>query len=247
MKSWLCIILYIFIYISLFYGKIIMHITIIDDEKILIEKISKKLKYHWHLVDAFYSFSDFMFHGLNINISDLYIIDISLNDWSGLDILDILRNHKKLNTRIIIISAFWDIQKKLLWFNLWADDYITKPFLPDELLARIKAIFRRTDNFTTPQESLIHNNIILNRESKEVFVSGRKVNLSKTEYIITKFFIKNSKRIIPKKELIQTIWGHQFIDEISDNNINVTLYKLKKKLGDNFSLKTKYNQWYILS
>lgn len=222
-----------------------MHISIIDDEKILTNKISKKLKLNWYWVSEFYSFKEFMINWTLSLISDLYIIDISLWDWNWFDIINFLRKTKWLNTPIIIISWFWDTQNIIFWLNLWADDYITKPFYPEELIARIKAILRRPSKIEE-KNNLVYNNIVLNNFTKELKIDWKKINLNKKEILIIELFIKNKWKLIPKESFIKTIWWVQNNLDISENTLNATLSKLRRKVWNNFPLQTKYNMWYIL-
>ncbi|MDD5770125.1 MAG: response regulator transcription factor [Candidatus Gracilibacteria bacterium] len=222
-----------------------MHISIIDDEKILTNKISKKLKLNGYGVSEFYSFKEFMINGTLSLISDLYIIDISLGDGNGFDIINFLRKTKGLNTPIIIISGFGDTQNIIFGLNLGADDYITKPFYPEELIARIKAILRRPSKIEE-KNNLVYNNIVLNNFTKELKIDGKKINLNKKEILIIELFIKNKGKLIPKESFIKTIWGVQNNLDISENTLNATLSKLRRKVGNNFPLQTKYNMGYIL-
>lgn len=222
-----------------------MHISIIDDEKILTSKISKKLQLNGYWVNEFYSYSDFINNWIQDNISDLYIIDLSLWDWSGFDIIQILRKQKKISTPIIIISWFWDSQNIVFWLDLWADDYLTKPFSPDVLLAKIKAILRRPANIDEIKD-LIYNNIILKLASKEVFLNWELVELNKKESLIVELFLSNRWKLIEKEKMIKYIWWAQSTIDVKDNTINVTLSKLRKKLWENFPIQTKINIWYIL-
>ncbi len=223
-----------------------MHISIIDDEKVLTSKISKKLQLNWYSVSEFYSFKEFMSNCTHDDISDLYIIDISLWDGSGFDIIKFLRNEKKSQTPIIITSWFWDTQNIIFWLELWADDYMTKPFSPEELLARIKAISRRPRVIDEVQEEIKYKNIVINNTTKEIKVNWEKVEFARKESLILDLFITNVWKIIEKDKLIKYVWWVQSAIDVTDNTINATLSKLRKKLWDNFPLQTIHNIWYVL-
>lgn len=222
-----------------------MHISLIDDEKLLANKISKKLQLSWYIVDAFYSFQEFMQRWFYEDISDLYIIDISLWDGSWYEIIKELRNRKKTNKPIIVISWFWEVDKKLFGFNIGIDDYITKPFSPDELIARIKALLRRSNENLNNKE-IRYKGIYFDILSNEVFLNGEVLTfLNKKEKIILTYFLKNLWKLVEKESFIKVIWWYRSTD-VTNNTINATLSKLRKKLWDNFPLQTIPHIWYIL-
>lgn len=223
-----------------------MNISIIDDEKVLREKLVKKLSTQGTIVKWYESFHDFMNKWLQ-SISDLYIVDLSLPDGSGFEIIKYLRYEKKWMSRIIVMSGFADIDKKLLWFELWIDDYITKPFVFDELQARIKAIFQRTSELKREKQTIIYNNLVLDLQEKELYLWDREITLTHKEYLLLEMFLKNQWKLIDKEMLVSYVWGKTDIIDPMDNTINVTISKLKKKLLWEFDLQTKYNFWYILS
>ncbi len=222
-----------------------MHISIIDDEKVLTNKISKKLKLNWYSVSEYYSYKDFLQNWNYTDISDLFILDLSLWDGSGFDIIKHIRNNKKLNTPIIIISWFWDSQNVIFWLDLWADDYLTKPFLPEELLARVRAVLRRPKKVNVENKAK-YKNITIDNTTKEVFLDDEKVSLTKKEVLLLDLFINNIWVLIEKEKLVNYIWWVKSSLDVSDNTINVTISTLRKKLWWNFLLKTKHNLGYIL-
>lgn len=223
-----------------------MLISIIDDEKLLVKKISKKLKLSGFTIHPFYSYQEFLFHGYQDDIYDIYIIDISLWDGSGYDIVKLLRKKKKILKPIIMISWFWDIDNKLSWFKQWVDDYITKPFSPDELLARVKAILRRSWNICETKEVINHKNFTFDIIKNELFKDGIIVPLNTKEKLIISFLFHNIGKLISKDKFIKMFWGYQWYLDVKNNTINVTLSKLRKKLWNECSLETIPHVWYIL-
>lgn len=222
-----------------------MHISIIDDEKVLTSKISKKLILNWYTVSEYYSYKEFMKAWVYEDISDLYIIDLSLWDWSWFDIIRFLRENKKIKSPIIIMSWFWDTQNIIFWLDLWADDYITKPFPPDELLARVRAIFRRPPEINLEDE-MTYKSISINNVTKKVKLNWIDIELTRKESLILELFIKNRGVLVEKDSMIKHIWWVQTSLDVNDNTINATLSKLRKKMWGSFPLQTKHNLWYIL-
>lgn len=220
-----------------------MHITIVDDEKVLGSKIKKKLENEWYAVSAFYSYNEFMAQG-DAN-SQLYIVDISLWDGSGFDIISWLRTKVECKAPIIIMSGYGDSENIIYGLNIGADDYLTKPFVPDELIARVKALLRRPVDML-PQKLLQYKNITFDPVTKEVMVWSTKLHLGHKEKMILEFFMTNQEQIISREKLITYIWGGNYIGDVTDNTINVTLSKLRKKVWPQLNLRTMYNHGYIL-
>jgi len=219
-----------------------MNIAVVEDDKILSSNISKKIIRSWYNIETFNSVMDFKDN--NRLSSNLYIIDIWLPDWSWLDIVKYLRYKKNISAPILIMSCLWTVQDKVLWLDFWADDYIIKPFSPDEFIARIRALLRRSlkinDNI-----NIKHNDIIYNILDKEVFLKWKILHLPHKEKAILELFLLNKWEVITKSRLIDVVWCDGII-WVSDNTINATLSKLRRKLWESFLIKTNINEWYIL-
>lgn len=221
-----------------------MHITIIEDEKILSKNIVKNLNKKWYNTKNFNSYNDFINEN-NLN-SDLYIIDISLNDWNWFDIIKHIRKNKKNKTPIIITSWYWDIVKKIYWLDIWADDYLAKPYSIEELEARIRALLRRSYDDINSSE-IIYNDLILNLKDKLIRKNWEVINLTSKEIQFVEYMIFNVWKIVKKIDLINSVWWKFDELDVTDNTINVTISKIRKKLWTSFKLKTIINRWYILT
>lgn len=220
-----------------------MNIVIIEDEKLLASNIEKKLEKNWYNVSIFNDLNSFQ-SSSNINY-DLYIVDISLPDWSWLDLIKWLRNTKKIKNPIIITSWYNDIDKKVYWLNIWADDYLSKPFSPDELIARIIAVSRRS--LKQKNNSIIkYKNYKYDFLNKEMKKWSEIIDLNKKEIEILELFLENKWKLITKMHIINTIWWNYENLWVSDNTINVTISRIRKKLWDDFRLLTIIWNWYKL-
>lgn len=156
-----------------------------------------------------------------------------------------VKRRKKLTTPIIITSSYWDTERKVYWLDIWADDYMAKPFAPEELLARIRMLLRRNSNCN--KSSIIkHNNIEFCLKTKEVKLLWEIVHFTKKEILLIELFLLNKWELINKVKLINSIWWNIDPIWITDNNINVILSKVRKKLWNNFNLKTIVSWGYIL-
>lgn len=220
-----------------------MHITIIEDEKILSKNISKKLIKNWFSTRVFNWYEEFI--NEKIKYSDLYIIDISLIDWSGFDIIKHIRNDKKIEAPIIITSGYSDPEKKIYGLGIWADDYLTKPFLAEELIARIRALLRRSYKVNL-NSNIKYNNIKYDTNKNILKQNWKPIEITYRELQFVEYMIFNIGKVIKKDEIIYSVWWEYNEEKISDNNINVVVSKIRKKLGDQFKLKTIKWVWYIL-
>lgn len=220
-----------------------MHISIIDDEVMLATRMQKKLENDGFSVSSFNSYKEFMRKG--DGQSQLYIVDISLWDGSGFDIIKWLREKVESKVPVLIISGYGDSEKIIYGLTLGADDYMVKPLHPDELIARIKSLLRRGTELKT-QKPIEYKSISYNPERKETYVNNIKIHLTHKESMILELFIRNPGRIINREDLINTAWWSIQMSDVSDNTINVTLFKLRKKIGPDFQLKTIYSEWFLL-
>lgn len=219
-----------------------MKAVILDDEVILANGLAVKLESNGFEVHTFYSYEDFCWH---VNEKcDIYILDISIWETSGFDVVWELKS-LGIDAPIIFISWHESLNYKLEWLKMWADDYLVKPFHPDELLARVTTVLRRT--YPEIQDNTIrYKNISLNFKTGEVYAEGKILEITKREKDIIEFFLLRSWILITKKELLENIWWRNTHDRVTDNTINVTLCNIRNKLGKEFQLETKIGEGYIL-
>ena len=221
----------------------IMRILIVDDEKIFAAQIAKKLTKSWYDVDVLHLVHDLK--TLETYNYDLYMLDISLTDGTWFDMIKFLRDQKNISSPIMIISWYSHVNQKVQWLDMWADDYLSKPFLPDELEARIRALLRRK-TWVTTTSIIKHKTIKFDLATRDIYQAKTLIEMTKKEKQILEFFLFNKSRLITKKELISEVWWCD-VDGITDNTLNVTISKVRKKLWPDFSMQTKINQWYILT
>ncbi len=202
-----------------------MKILLVDDEKQLTEALSVILKKNNYSVDCAYNGED----GLDMALSgiyDLIVLDIMMPKLDGLSVLKALRK-EKIDAPVLMLSAKSEIADKIDGLNLGADDYITKPFVTDELLARIRALLRRKEKFTG--DVLSFGDISLDRDSFELVKGERKIALGKKEFQILEMLILNEGKSIDKEKFIEKIWGYDTDAEY--NTIEVYVSFLRKKLS----------------
>ena len=201
---------------------ILKTILIIEDDKDINEMLQKVLKLNGYNIKSAYSGTEALL--IHNNDIDLIILDLMLPGKSGEEIINELKNIK--NVPVIVTSAINDIEKKLDLFNLGADDYVTKPFNNEELLARIKVHLKH--NSSNQDEVLKIGDIELNPKAYKVVCNGIEINLSKIEFEILKLLMKNNNQVVTKSVLFDTVWDT--IDSADENTLNVHISKIRNKL-----------------
>ena len=178
----------------------------------------------YRTVSAFSGTEGLLVHDSNIC---LILLDLMLPGKNGEEIIGELK--AKHNVPVIVISAIHDVSKKVNLFSLGADDYVTKPFNNDELLARISARLRKSADVSA-NEALIYKDIILNQIDYSVTCNGKPTELSRHEFALLKLLMENPTRTCTKSIIYDTVWDYE--NSADDNTLNVHVSKLRKKLKE---------------
>jgi len=204
-------------------------IAIVEDEEDILELIAVTLKKAGFRAKKFTTGEEFMKH-LDKNLPDLVILDLMLPDIDGLDICKYIRqNPDTHNLPIIILTVKRDEMDKVLGLELGADDYMTKPFSPRELVARIKAVLRRKEATPEGEEIKIKDILKIIPQKYQAFVRGNKVELTATEFRLLLTLAKNRGKVFNRDSLIDRLWGGEKI--VVDRTIDVHIKHLREKLG----------------
>lgn len=158
---------------------------------------------------------------------DLILLDLMLPGRSGEEIIRELK--QKHNVPVIVMSAIHDVNKKVDLFSLGADDYVTKPFHNEELLARIAARLRTSAN-SDIAETLVYKDIVLSKANYSVRCSDVVMELSKHEFALLQLLMENVNRTCTKSMIYDTVWDDE--NSADDNTLNVHISKLRKKLKE---------------
>lgn len=163
---------------------------------------------------------------------NLLLLDLMLPGIDGFDVCkEIKRNNEMKNTSIVMLTAKGEELDKILGLELGADDYITKPFSVRELLARVKAVLRRTNSFNDPEDEIYNSqNLKVDFERHEVSVNGEKVDLTLKEFELLQILIKNKGKILKRETLLDKIWGYEYIGET--RTVDVHIRYLRKKIEE---------------
>jgi two-component system response regulator ResD len=170
--------------------------------------------------------------GLNLfkaNQVDIVILDIMLPEIDGWTVCREIR--RMSNVPIILLTARGEEFDKLFGFELGADDYIVKPFSPKELIARVKALLRRSEIKSNDSASYFQvGEIVINRLSREVTVSGKQINLTNKEYELLYFLATNPKIVFTREQLLLKVWGYEQYGD--PRTVDTHIKKLREKLGE---------------
>lgn len=208
-----------------------MRVLVIEDEKLLAEQIKSQLLLQQFSVDVAVDGADGWFK-LSEYPYDLAIIDLGLPKLDGLSVIRKARK-SELKTPIIILTARGSWQEKVEGLDAGADDYLTKPFHNEELLARCNALIRRAAG--QPDPLLRAGSIALNSRTQQVWLAEDEVSLTAYEYKVLEYFMLNPGKVISKTELTEHIYDQDF--DLDSNVIEVFVLRLRKKLDPDGDLK----------
>ncbi|MEK6766784.1 MAG: response regulator [Planctomycetota bacterium] len=204
-------------------------IAVIDDEPDIVELVTIHLKKAMFKVKGF-SDAESFYRFLDEKIPDLIILDLMLPDADGLEICKYLKKEDKFSSiPIIMLTAKGDETDKILGLEFGADDYVTKPFSPRELVARVKAILRRRQKVEESGKLDVGGILIIDTEKYEVFVEGKRVELTSTEFRILKLLLSKKSKVFSRNDILDYLWGHEKI--VIDRTIDVHIKHLRDKLG----------------
>lgn len=161
---------------------------------------------------------------------DLLLLDLMLPGATGEELIEEIRKIKVMP--IIVISAKTSQEDKIKVLKMGADDFICKPFDINEVLARVEVQLRRSTQFTKVNSSnskLKHKNIILDKDSRQVFINNKEISLTAREYSILELFMENPKKVFTKSNLFESVWGSEFLGD--DNTVNVHMSNLRSKIS----------------
>jgi DNA-binding response OmpR family regulator len=207
-------------------------IFVVDDEKDIRELVSVNLKKYGFKSKEF-SDGNSLLTALPRIKPDLIILDIMMPGMDGIEITKKLKSDKNYEgIPIIILTAKTDETDKIVGLEIGADDYVSKPFSPKELIARIKAVLRRfSKNADERQKIVKYKNITIDEQRVEVLINNKPLDLTATECNILRILIENKGRVCSRDYLLSNLWGDEKI--VVDRTIDVHIKHLRDKLGPN--------------
>lgn len=212
-------------------------ILVIDDEEALCEILKYNLEKAGYDVDCAYSAEEAL--EMDLTVYQLMIVDIMMEAMSGYDFAKRVRSEAATEfTPFIFCSALNGEDDTVMGLNIGADDYITKPFVIGEVLARVRAVLRRSQHAAQSEAAadnsyaadVTYNGLRIDRNEKLVYLDGQELNLTRTEYDILLFFLTHRNRIYSREELIEKIWDSNVV--VTIRTIDSNIARLRKKIGD---------------
>jgi len=205
-------------------------VLLVEDDRLLGESLKEYLESEGFWVDWIYDSREF-FDLLEVSIYDAIVLDLMMPHISGEELLRKLRE-KGNTTPVLILTAKGRLEDKEKCFSLGADDYLTKPFEPKELLLRLKALYRRT----VRQERLKLRNVEVDLRAGRVWVEGREIRLSKKEWLMFKYLVENRDRFVSTEELLNYVWGDE---PVGDEVVRAHIKNLRRLLPEGFIVSQK--------
>jgi len=205
-------------------------ILVVDDEEDLCEILKFNLENEGYLVDTANSAEEAL--KLDIGAYSLLLLDVMMGEISGFKMANMIKkNRKTAHIPIIFITAKDTENDTVTGFNLGADDYISKPFSLREVIARIKAVLRRTATIETEQvpERIIHESLVLDITKKKVSIEDKEISLTKKEFEILFLLLQNKGRVFSREDILGKIWSDEVY--VLDRTIDVNITRLRKKIG----------------
>lgn len=206
-------------------------ILVVDDEEDLCEILKFNLENEGFEVDTANSAEEAL--KMDIGSYNLLLLDVMMGEISGFKMANMLKKDKKTDkVPIIFITAKDTENDTVTGFNLGADDYISKPFSLREVIARVKAVLRRTATAEAEQapERLVYQSLVIDITKKKVSIDGEEVQLTKKEFEILLLLVQNKGRVFSREDILARIWSDEVY--VLDRTIDVNITRLRKKIAE---------------
>jgi len=202
-------------------------ILVVDDEERMVRFIRMNLEHDGFLVSEAFNGKQAISRMRDVT-PDLILLDIMMPDVDGFDVLETLREIS--NVPVIMLTAKGEEDDRVRGLELGADDYVTKPFSPRELVSRIKAVLRRTEGATGSMHDLIEvdERLKIDFDRREIWLEGKLIKLRPTEYRLLFHLVQNAGWVVSHDQLLQKVWGYEYRDE--PHYVRLYINYLRQKL-----------------
>ena len=205
-----------------------LRVLIVEDEKALAEILEYNFKKEGYVVDTA-SDGEIALDKIIFKAPDLIILDWMLPKLSGIELCKKVRSNKKIkNIPIIMLTARGEEEDRLKGLEMGADDYVTKPFSINELLARAKAVLKRIRPIFA-EEEIIFEDIKINIGTHKVYRNSKEIKLGPTEFNLLRFFMENISRVFSRQQLLNHVWKHDAL--VEPRTVDVHVRRLRKSLN----------------
>ena len=208
-----------------------MHILVVEDEQRLAHLLRRVLLEERHTVDLAYDGNA----GLNLALSDTYdviVLDVMLPGVDGLEICRQLRAERIL-TPVLMLTARGAVEDRVMGLNVGADDYLTKPFAMEELLARINALLRRSDRHFEEAPQLTVGDLTLDLVRHEAQRAGRVIELTAKEFALLEYLMRHAGRVLTRTQIVDSVWRYDL--EALSNVVDIYIHYLRDKIDQGFA------------
>jgi DNA-binding response OmpR family regulator len=209
----------------------LMRVLIAEDEKKVAQHVRAALREQGFTVDMFHRGDEALEAALGTPY-DALVLDVMMPGRDGLSVLRVLRD-KRVPTPVLLVTARGEVSERVEGIMLGADDYLSKPFAMNELVARVVALTRRGSSQGLTMLKV--EDLTLNLLSREVRRAGRKIELPMREFALLEFLMRSPGRVIPKTQLIENVWEWHF--DTGTNVVEVYIQRLRKKVDDGHDVK----------
>lgn len=203
-------------------------ILVVDDEERMVRFIRLNLEHDGFQVVEAYNGSQAI-EKVRSNLPDLVLLDIMMPDMDGFEVLQIIREASSVP--VIMLTAKGEEEDRVRGLELGADDYVTKPFSPRELVSRVRAVLRRTESASSIHGLIeVDNRLKIDFDRREVWVDGKLVKLRPTEYRLLYHLVQNAGWVMTHDQLLTKVWGYEYRDE--PHYVRLYINYLRKKLEE---------------
>ncbi len=208
-----------------------MAILIVEDDERILQFIKRGLEAEGYLVEGVNSGEEGVILATGAKY-DLLLLDLMLPGQSGQEVCRQLRE-QGITIPVLMLTAMDTLEDKVKGLQLGADDYLTKPFAFDELVARIRALLRRNQNYREETAELVVSDLVLNRDTREIYRNGRLIELTPKEHALLEYLMSSPGRVFSRSKILDHVWGYN-ADPLT-NVVEVYIRNLRKKVDEGFS------------
>jgi two-component system OmpR family response regulator len=210
------------------------HILVVDDDQPIRELVGMGLRYNHFEVTTVDSGRAALEH-VRASPPDLVILDVMLPDLDGFEVARRIRQQERVDTTlpVIFLTARDTTEDKIEGLKLGGDDYVTKPFSIEELLARVEAVLRRTASDPSSNSRLEFGDLTLDEDTREVWRDRRSIELTATEYRLLHYLLVNARRVLTRQQILEQVWDYTFAGNASV--LETYISYLRHKIDDGSS------------
>lgn len=206
--------------------KLTQRILIVEDEPQIARVLQLELEFEGYETKVTHTGTDGLI-AYREGVWDLILLDIMLPEMNGLDVLKRIRKDERM-TPVILLTAKSDVKDKVEGLDLGANDYITKPFEFDELLARIRVALRFSKNVTPISNEVTFADLIVNEDTRDVTRAGKSIDLTPREFDLLMHFMRHPKMVQSREQLLNAVWGFDYYGDT--NVVDVYIRYLRQKI-----------------